>query len=202
MAAGYHRVGEGGRAATGRVRPAGVGARHPARGLARDRLGARRSSLLAGGRLCFASEIEIYFAAGPPPGSRSSRSCELAGGGQRPGGGGRTLYEGVTALLPGHYLRLDDGRWEPRRYWGPRYSGTTELARDGSPRAPARDRGGGSRSESGAGRAGILLSGGLDSASVAGVAAADSAATAWAGFGAQRVLGAVPAAIRRPTSRS
>jgi asparagine synthase (glutamine-hydrolysing) len=86
---------------------------------------------------------------------------------------GRTLYAGVRRLQAGHHLPLGSGAGDPARYWSPRYaaplSGSREAlvaaARDALSRSV-------SRRLNGIDRAGVLLSGGIDSSAVAALAAA------------------------------
>ena len=92
--------------------------------------------------------------------------------------GDRTLYSGVTRLGAAHLLELSPGGWQRRRYWSPVYrppqaGSRTELrARlyEGVARAIRR------RVEPGT-RAGIMLSGGIDSSSVAAVASRECEGT-------------------------
>jgi asparagine synthase (glutamine-hydrolysing) len=85
--------------------------------------------------------------------------------------GMRTLYEGIRRLPSGHFLRLDRGRWEIRRYWRPGRDAPlrasreelAELLRGELARSVARGLGA-------SGTAGLLVSGGLDSTSVAAIA--------------------------------
>jgi asparagine synthase (glutamine-hydrolysing) len=148
---------------------------HEHRGLiARDRLGARPLFLYDDGRrLYFASEVRTLLALLPrrPGPDAASVVHWFVGSSPR---GARTMYEGISALAPGHQMCLAGERWVQRRYWAPEYAGTLDLPRD--------ELVGRLRAELGASvrraldqdeAAGILLSGGLDSASVAGVAAGD-----------------------------
>ena len=82
----------------------------------------------------------------------------------------RTLYEGVRRLGPGEYLEFGDGPARPRAYWRPRYvspqkismAEVVERAKTGMEDA-VRARLDHSR------QTGVLVSGGLDSTTVAGV---------------------------------
>jgi asparagine synthase (glutamine-hydrolysing) len=82
----------------------------------------------------------------------------------------RTLHQGVARLPSGHVLRLADGRWDQRRYWEPSYRPRLDLGREDavdtirSAIVRAVDR----RLRVGE-PAGVTLSGGLDSSTVAGV---------------------------------
>jgi asparagine synthase (glutamine-hydrolysing) len=90
---------------------------------------------------------------------------------------GETLYEGIRRLPGGHAIVLDDGAWREYRYWRPTYRGageaTAETAagavRQGLSRAVERRCRGKAT--------GILLSGGLDSSSVAALASDAGAAS-------------------------
>jgi asparagine synthase (glutamine-hydrolysing) len=82
---------------------------------------------------------------------------------------GDTLFEGVRRLPGGHVVRLSERGWRTDHYWSPRYAGIAEG--DHETRlleavAAAVERATGNTS-----RAGVLLSGGLDSATVAAIAA-------------------------------
>jgi asparagine synthase (glutamine-hydrolysing) len=84
----------------------------------------------------------------------------------------RVLYEGVRRLPGGHVLTLEDGPPRLQRFWEPRY----KTPRQGSPAELAietRDQVAGAvrRSLGTVERAGLLLSGGLDSTTVAAFAA-------------------------------
>lgn len=84
---------------------------------------------------------------------------------------GETLFEGVRRLEGGHLVRLEGERWEIARYWEPRYAPPRRLdiseavsEIQGELTRSVRER----VSETGA--TGVLLSGGLDSSTVAAVA--------------------------------
>ncbi len=92
---------------------------------------------------------------------------------------GRTLYEGIRRVPPGHGLRREGNSLAIERHWSPRYEGTlagspAELAehlREAVFAAVA-------RAAAGPGRSAVRLSGGLDSAAVAaGLASAGPAGT-------------------------
>lgn len=81
---------------------------------------------------------------------------------------GQTLYEGVRRLAGGHALELDTRRWRETHYWAPRYAPPRDVGRAEAVAAVG----------TGLGRAvgrrvareaptGVLLSGGLDSPSIA-----------------------------------
>jgi asparagine synthase (glutamine-hydrolysing) len=127
----------------------------------------------AEGTLRFASELSVLLRALPSrPGPDQTEVARwLARGTLHPG---RTLYAGVRRLPGGSYVELTgSGRVRERRYWAPRYSPPTglshaeavEAVREGTEAAVR-------RRMPAEGPAGVLLSGGLDSSSVAAFAAA------------------------------
>jgi asparagine synthase (glutamine-hydrolysing) len=99
---------------------------------------------------------------------------------------GRTLYEGISRLPPGHRLVLSREGVADERYWAPRYEGTMSGSREEIAERlrieafAAVDRAAGSD------RVAVRLSGGLDSACVAAGLAARGA-----GVGEARALAAV-----------
>lgn len=138
--------------------------------LARDQLGVRPLFVAeSGGRLLFASELrdllELLPATPAPDPDGVAHWIALS---TRPGNG--TLYEGVERLGPGEMLRFGAGGVRRSRYWEPRFQEPLELppgewaerVREGLRSAVRRrldpERG-----------TGVLLSGGLDSASIAAV---------------------------------
>lgn len=143
--------------------------------LARDQLGVRGVYLHKhSGVLSFATELHELLELLPatPAPDRAALAHWLAAS-NRPGDG--TMYEGVRRLDPGAMLLLGTGGLRRRSYWQPRY-------RDPDPADPdeavARVRAGLERSVArrlgSAGRVGVLMSGGLDSATVAALAATQS----------------------------
>ncbi|MGH2761965.1 MAG: asparagine synthase-related protein, partial [Thermoleophilaceae bacterium] len=99
---------------------------------------------------------------------------------------GRTFYEGIRRLPPGHLIELAGDRWAARPYWTPRYrepvAATEEVfgpLRGEMERATA-------ATLHGVRSAGVLLSGGLDSSSVAALAMpqARAAGTAFQAYSA------------------
>lgn len=140
--------------------------------LARDQLGVRSLFLCeTAGGLRFASEIRHLLALLPrrPPPDRASLAHWLTMS-NRPGTA--TLYAGVRRLNPGAALLLDRTGWRERTYWGPRFEEPLEGSEGeiaerlhGALERSVRRRIGAD------GHAGVLMSGGLDSASVAAVAA-------------------------------
>jgi asparagine synthase (glutamine-hydrolysing) len=142
------------------------------RGLvARDQLGARPLFWHAtGGRLRFASEIGPLLRLLPRrPGPDGAAVVQWLAGWRV--AEDRTLYEGIRRLGAGHYLRLGGDGWTEHRYWAPRYRGArrrpraeiVDQVRSGIERSTGR-RVGGSDVHA------VMLSGGLDSSSVAAVA--------------------------------
>jgi asparagine synthase (glutamine-hydrolysing) len=142
--------------------------------LARDRLGACPLFLRSeGGRLYFAAEVRDLLALLPsrPVPDATAVVHWLVGASPR---GARTLYDGVRTLEPGVCIRLRGDGWEELRTWEPRYEGTLDLPRDELvDLVRAEVCGAVRRGREAAGADGILVSGGLDSAAVAGLAVAD-----------------------------
>jgi asparagine synthase (glutamine-hydrolysing) len=142
--------------------------------LARDRLGAHPLFVWSDGRrLYFAPEVRdllVLLPSRPAPDATAVVHW-LVGGSPR---GARTLFEGVRALEPGVCIRLHRDGWEELRTWEPRYEGTLDLPRDElADLVRAEITGAVRRARTAGASDGILLSGGLDSAAVAGIAAAD-----------------------------
>jgi len=139
--------------------------------LAVDPLGAASLFLHGNGaRLTFATELIDLLRLIPvrPAPNRGAVISWLADGSVPRG---ETLYEGIQRLPGGHVVRLGNRGWRTERYWSPRYAGVA----DGSPAeqetrvleavVDAVD-----RAATHASRAGILLSGGLDSTTIAAIA--------------------------------
>ncbi len=136
--------------------------------VARDQLGARSLFLHRSGRRLFlASELRDLLRLLPSrPGPDHLALLDWLARLKVPAG--RTLHEGVHPLRPAHFLRLEEGGGEPRRYWEPRYRPRRSLSRSEAveelrfelQRAAARQIGSD-------GSAGLMLSGGLDSSAIA-----------------------------------
>ncbi|HZB30800.1 MAG TPA: asparagine synthase-related protein [Streptosporangiaceae bacterium] len=145
--------------------------------LARDQLGSGNLFLHVGaGRLLFASELTNLLDALPrTPGPDRSALVHWLAAGTVPVD--RTLYEGVVPLPPASILRLEPGRWELAHYWAPCYVEPLRLDVDGAvdELRGAVFRAVGRRLK-GRRKAGVLVSGGLDSATVLAVADRLSAA--------------------------
>jgi asparagine synthase (glutamine-hydrolysing) len=143
--------------------------------LARDQLGVRSVFLHdASGGLYFANEVRHLLALPPrrPAPDPVSVAHWLAMS-NRPGSA--TLYAGIRRLNPGAVLLLDRDGVREEGYWAPRF---TEPLAGTEPHVAAQVRAAldcAVRRRIGAdGLAGVLMSGGLDSASVAAVAAAQA----------------------------
>jgi asparagine synthase (glutamine-hydrolysing) len=140
--------------------------------LAVDRLGAASLFLHDdGSQLTFASEaadLLRILAVRPAPSRRAIVRWLADGSIER----GETLFEGVRRLAGGHVVRLSRDGWTSGCYWAPRYTG---IADGDVLQHRARLRGeieaAVERATTGASRPGVLLSGGLDSATVAALAA-------------------------------
>jgi asparagine synthase (glutamine-hydrolysing) len=137
--------------------------------LARDRLGVKPLYYAEiDGRFYFASEQKALFAAGIPlrfdPGCWEELLCFRYVGGER------TLHEGVKRLLPGHHLVWKDGVATIHRWWS--LANRAASLRASLPSDPVRwfretfDSAVGLRRIADV-PVGVLLSGGLDSSSIA-----------------------------------
>lgn len=140
--------------------------------LARDHLGVRGVYISeAGGGLRVATELHRLLAmlpATPPPDPLGVAHWIAISG--RPGTG--TLYEGIRRLAPGSLATFDRSGVRERRYWNPRYQGALEIS---TPEVVHELRGAlqlaVTRRLEHSAPTGVLMSGGLDSASVAALAA-------------------------------
>lgn len=139
--------------------------------LARDQLGARTLFLSdVPGGICFAGELRYLLALLPrrPAPDRVSVAHWLATS-SRPGSA--TLYEGVRRLNPGAVLLLDRAGARERRYWTPRYEPPLAGSSEQLAGVVAQSLGEAVRRRIAPdGLTGVLMSGGLDSASVAALA--------------------------------
>jgi asparagine synthase (glutamine-hydrolysing) len=152
--------------------------------LARDQLGAR-SLFLHGsvGGLCFAGEVRDLLALLPTrPAPDPVGLAHWLAMSDRPGAA--TLFEGIRRLDPGTALLLDRNGVREQAYWTPRFTDLLTGAEEDVVREVrvALDRAVRRRLDPDR-PTGILMSGGLDSASVAAVAAdqAPGAALAYSG---------------------
>jgi asparagine synthase (glutamine-hydrolysing) len=144
--------------------------------VARDRLGVKPLFYIAAGnRLAFASEIKALLAAGHTAAFDPDCWEELLC--FRYAAGERTPYLGVRRLLPGHFLIWKEGHLETHRWW--RLDARARTLREQSPADPTQwfqstfDDAVTLRRISDV-PIGVLLSGGLDSSSVAASLAGDS----------------------------
>jgi asparagine synthase (glutamine-hydrolysing) len=140
--------------------------------LARDQLGIRSLFLSeSAGYLCFATEIRFLLSLlprRPPPDAVGV--AHWIGMSGRPGSG--TLYAGVRSLGPGSMVLLGDDAVAETAYWAPRFVEPLFVSemdfaarvRESMVRAVG-------RRVNPAGLTGVMMSGGLDSASVAAIAA-------------------------------
>jgi asparagine synthase (glutamine-hydrolysing) len=141
--------------------------------LARDQLGVRSLFLHdASGALFFASEIRHLLALLPRrPAPDPVSVAHWITMSNRPGSA--TLYEGVRRLDPGTVLALDRDGVRELRYWAPRFrEPLSEAEPQLSEQVRVSLRSAVARKLSHEGLTGVLMSGGLDSSSVAALAAA------------------------------
>ena len=147
--------------------------------LARDQLGGRSLYYRATGReLVFADDVRGVLELLParPPTDRVALCHWVAGRDVRDG---RTFFEGVRALLPGHLIELGDTGASVRRWWAPRYATPDPVSR-GDAVAAIRARLETAVLRASADRpAAVLMSGGLDSTGVAAIAARGAGATGY-----------------------
>lgn len=140
--------------------------------IARDRMGIKPLYYWQGdGRLAFASEVRALLTSGivPPRLSPAGLRSYLAYGAvQEP----LTLIENVYSLLPGHLMRVQDGRMEIERYWE---LPTGNLSAEGLDRREVQERIRETLTEAVRLRLvsdvplGAFLSGGIDSGAVVGL---------------------------------
>jgi asparagine synthase (glutamine-hydrolysing) len=140
--------------------------------LARDELGVRPVFFAeAGGRLFFAAELRDLLEMLPAtPGPDRDGVAHWIALSTRPGTG--TLYEGVERLGPGETLLFGPGGVNHSRYWEPRFQEPLELSSgEWAERVREALRVAVERRLDPEAGTGVLLSGGLDSASIAAVGA-------------------------------
>ncbi|HSR95403.1 MAG TPA: asparagine synthase-related protein, partial [Solirubrobacterales bacterium] len=139
--------------------------------LACDQLGARSLFFHSNGsRLRFATELADLIERLPtrPPPEDTALVHWLASTGTPEG---RTLYRGVGKLDGGRLLRFDRGGVDVRRYWSPSFEGCADYSSDTATEATREALAAAVRRHlPGGDRCGVLLSGGLDSTSVAALA--------------------------------
>ena len=84
--------------------------------LARDRVGIRPLYYTSsGGRLCFASEIKAILAVDTPRQLDPEALCQVfTFWTTLPG---RTVFQGIQELPPGHFMLVKEGRLETKPYW-------------------------------------------------------------------------------------
>jgi asparagine synthase (glutamine-hydrolysing) len=139
--------------------------------LAVDQLGAASLFLHeASGQLTFATEMRnlVRLLPGhPAPDPASVAQWIVDGYLER----GCTLLQGIRRLEGGHFLRLGDGGWRTVRYWAPGYV-PPERSAEATLAAELHSQLGRAVRErmAAGGSTGVLLSGGLDSSTVAAVA--------------------------------
>lgn len=140
--------------------------------IARDQLGMRPLFLHdKAGALLFASEIRDLLAMLPQrPAPEPASVAHWLVAGNRPGT--RTLYAGIRRLPPAGMLLLDRSGVREARHWRPRFQEPLDLPAE---QLSARLRGAldqaVGRQMSQTGRTGVLMSGGLDSSSLAALGA-------------------------------
>jgi asparagine synthase (glutamine-hydrolysing) len=143
--------------------------------IARDQLGVRCLYLTdTAGGLCFASEIHQLLALLPTrPAPDPASVAHWIAASNRPGTA--TLYTGVRRLNPGSVLLLDRHGAREEPYWSPRYVEPLQLPDEQlAARVRASIELAVQRRLDPEGETGVLMSGGLDSAAVAAVAAAQA----------------------------
>jgi asparagine synthase (glutamine-hydrolysing) len=140
--------------------------------LARDPLGVRPLFVHDDGRrLLFGSDVRqvLRLLDRRPAPDRLALARWLAGAERSDE---ETLYEGVRPLPPASWIALERGRRAPRRYWTPRWRQPRGDGRDAVAAVSAGLERAVSRHTGTSGDVGVMLSGGLDSAAVAALAAA------------------------------
>lgn len=140
--------------------------------LARDQLGARTMFVRSSGsRLEFASDIALLLriaATRPDVDSLGLTQWLMLGGTVS----GRTVYAGIERLGPGALLTFDRHGRSERTYWRPQFAAPLRISRDdAAEELRHRLRRAAGTQFDGAGPVGVMLSGGLDSSTVAATAA-------------------------------
>ncbi|HKZ14490.1 MAG TPA: asparagine synthase-related protein [Solirubrobacterales bacterium] len=136
-----------------------------------DQLGVRRVVYrLVGRKVWFATEVNGLIALLPTR-PAPDPAAVVAWLTARPAPGGATLYAGIRSLGPGELLELGDDGGRVRRYWQPTYREPLDLtgAELGERIREALDKAVARRDTPGA-PLGVLMSGGLDSTSIAVIA--------------------------------
>ena len=142
--------------------------------LARDQLGVRSIFLHSSGEaVCFAGEMRDLLTLLPStPAPDAVSVAHWLSMSSRPGAA--TLYEGVRRLGPGSMLLIDSHDIREQPYWAPRFSEPEiESQEQLAEQVRAHQRAVGRRVATPT-PTGVLMSGGLDSASVAALAAAQA----------------------------
>lgn len=146
--------------------------------LAEDQLGGRSLYFAEhGGELLFATEVPplLRLLSSSPAPDEAALAEWLVNRELPPG---RTLLSGISRLGDGRCLSLSADGWRARRYWRPRYEGVLPVGREEADRLIADQlRRSVARAVAGDETVGITLSGGLDSSSVAAIAASLGAET-------------------------
>jgi asparagine synthase (glutamine-hydrolysing) len=138
--------------------------------LAVDQLGSRPLfTATHGRRLFWASEIRnlLHMLPRQPAPDRLGLTAWL---GAMPLPPEHTLYEGIRRVPGSHAVSIRDGRLEVSRYWSPHYRRPQAVGRDELVPALRHEVEAAVRRQSLPGRTGVLMSGGLDSTAVAGIA--------------------------------
>jgi asparagine synthase (glutamine-hydrolysing) len=141
----------------------------------RDQLGLRGGvwTLSAGGVLVAGEPADLLAALAASPGPDETALAHWLGVSGMPRD--RTLFAGIKRVRAGHAIRISDGRVTAQRWWLPRPDVERGLdAQTAAARLQEALTGAVARSlpAAGPGAAGVLLSGGLDSSSVAAFASA------------------------------
>src|SRR5436190_1623384 len=138
--------------------------------LAVDQLGSRPLfTAEQGGRLFWASEIRNLLRVLPrqPAPDRLGLAGWL---GAMPMPQETTHYEGIRLVAGGHEVSIREGRLETSRYWSPRYGEPLRIGRGELVSALAEHVKSAVERQAVPGRTGVMMSGGLDSTAIAGVA--------------------------------